>query len=306
MNCKDKERVILRAYDRIVDELAGEGPSARLHGYEQAVRHRSRFESCGRTLTSPHGHEVAYWCRRPVCPTCAGFWARKIGRTLVNASPESAAEGYRMVTLIFGLASTPDGAFDLFRSARRALSNAVDYRRRAAGIDRGGWRAFGAAGTLELDAFEAESFTRLGSAKQAQYRAMGFMPEQAQGSQWVATAHLVVHVGALGEAVMTALFQAVAPVVHVQPLHTGRSLVENAERVVGYAAKLKLSTTLSDGETRPWPLETVAEFVAACMRCSHGRQGFKLAIQPKKARKTNTTRVRDVDLRYLEPMPVLL
>lgn len=306
MDHSEVERRIRQAYDKIVDDRAGDGRASRHHGYEQAIRHRSKFESCGRVLTSPHGHEVVHFCRRAVCPGCATFWGRKLGRALVAACPDSAPENYRMVTLIFALVPLPDDAFDLFRSARRALSNAVDYRRRAAGIDQAGWRAFGLAGTLELDSFEAENFGRLGSDKQAQYRALGFVPEQARGSVWVATAHLLVHAGALGEAAVVALFGAIAPVVHVQGLHADRSLVENAERVVGYAAKVQITTTFSDGEARPWPLETVASYVAASMRFSHGRQAFKLVIKPRKQKKIRSAPVEIRDRRLIEPMPVVI
>lgn len=93
---------------------------------------------------------------------------------------------------------------------------------------------------------------------------------------------------------------------HVQGLHDDKSLADNAERIVGYAAKLKLSTTLSDGDTRPWPLETVTLFVASCMRCSHGRQAFKLVIQPKMVLKTSKASFSKINPYNLEPMPVVV
>lgn len=302
MNQTQTRNLIGEAYQDIIESLSGHGRSERLPGYEQAVRHRSKFDSCGRTLTSPHGHEVRHWCRRPACPTCATFWGRKLGQGLATACPDSAPDDYQMATLILGLASSPDDAFDLFLSKRRALRNAVDYRRRTAGIDQPGWRGFAVAGALEVDQFLAEDFSRLGAGKRAQYLALGYQAEGSQGPQWVATAHALVHVGALGNTAVTELLQGIAPVVHLQGLCEGKPLVENAEDVVGYAAKVSLVTTLEGGEARTWPPEAIASYVAATMRCSHGRQAFKLSIRPAGMRKESIAVPAE---RYIEPMPVV-
>lgn len=305
MNRKETEHKIRVANDKIIERLAGNGRSERLPGYEQAVRHRSKFDCCGRLLTSPYGREVAHWCRRPVCPTCATFWGRKLGRGLVAACPDAEAEDYRMITLIIGLAPMPDDAFDQFRALRRSLGNALEYRRRVAGIDRAGWRAFGMAGALELDQFLAEDFARLGDRKQEQYRRLGFDPTQARGPQWVTTVHGLVHVGALGDAAVMALFEGLAPVVHLQALDARQGLVENAEGIVGYAAKVGLTTALACGETRPWPPDAIADYVAATMRCSRGRQGFKLSIRPARPGQTKQKKTQERRTDYLEPMPIL-
>lgn len=302
MNQAQARHLIGEAYQDIIDDLAGQGRSERLSGYQQAVRHRSKFDSCGRTLTSPCGHEVRHWCRRPACPTCATFWGRKLGQGLITACPDSAPDDYQMATLILGLTSTPDDAFDLFLTKRRALRNAVDYRRRAAGIDQPGWRGFAIAGALEVDQFLAEDFHQLGPGKRAQYIALGYQPEGAQGPQWVATAHALVHVGALGTAAVTALLQGVAPVVHLQGLCDGKDLVENAEDIGGYAAKVSLVTTLGGGESRTWPLDAITNYVAATMRCSHGRQAFKLSIRPAGTRKESSAGSSES---YIEPMPII-
>lgn len=306
MNRIETERLILSAYNQIVEDLTGNGRSERLHGYEQAVRHRSKFESCGRVLTTPYGHEVKHWCRRPVCPTCATFWGRKLGRALISACPDAAPDNYRMVTMIGAVVSSPDEGFDWIRDVRRTLGNAIDYRRRTPGIDQAGWRAFGMAGALELDHFEAEDFARLGTDKQAQFRALGFAPERARGPQWVVTAHALIHAGSLGDDAVRAFFKAVAPVVHLQRLYEDKGLAENAEAVVGYAAKIRPLTTLAGGETKPWSPEAVASYVAATMRCSHGRQGFKLAIQPMRARKKSNKNPENFQIDRFEPMPVLI
>lgn len=302
MNRKEIQYRILQAYDRIVEDRAGNGRVERLHGYEQAVRHRTKFESCGRVLTSPYGCEVTHWCRRPACPTCATFWGRKLGSALVAACPDAAPDDYRMATLILGLVPRPEDAFDQFWAWRRSLGNAIDYRRRAAGIDRAGWRGFGAAGSLELDQFEAEEFLRLGTNKQAQYRALGFEPERAWGPQWVTTVHALVHVGTLGDDTVRTFFQGAAPVVHLQGLREDKDFIESAEDILGYAAKVSIVTTLSGGETRPWSPDAIASYVAATMQ-SHGRQGFKVLIRPKGPRKKSTV---ESALSYLAPMPIII
>lgn len=305
MKRKEVEYKIREAYDEVVYRLSGGGRTGRLPGYAQAVQHRSKFDCCGRLLMSPYGREVAHWCRRPVCPTCATHWGRKLGRGLIAACSDVEADDYRMVTLIVGLAATPDDAFDQFRALRRGLGNALDYRRRAAGIDRAGWRAFGMAGALELDQFLAEDFSRLGDGKRQQYRTLGFDVAQAHGPQWVVTVHGLVHVGALGDAAVTTLFEGLAPVVHLQALDARQGLVENAEGVVGYASKIRLETALAFGETRPWPPEAVVDYLTATMRCSRGRQGFKLSIRPARPRKDKRKSVQPPKAEYLEPMPVL-
>ena len=305
MKRKETEYKINEAYDEIVHRLSGDGRTGRLPGYAQAVQHRSKFACCGRLLMTSYGREVAHWCRRPVCPTCATFWGRKLGRGLIAACPEAGAGDYRMLTLIVGLAPSPDEAFDQFRALRRALGNALDYRRRATGIDRAGWRAFGVAGALEVDQFQADDFGRLGDRKQRQLRGLGFDPRQAHGSYWVSTVHALVHVGALGDATVTALFDGLAPIVHVQALNPHQSLAENAEGVVGYASKIRLETALAGGETRPWPPEATADYLAATMRCSRGRQGFKISIRPARLRKDKRKSIQQPKAECLEPMPVL-
>lgn len=294
--------LIGEAYQVIIDHLAGEGRSERLSGYEQAIRHRSKFDSCGRSLTSPRGREVRHWCRRPACPTCATFWGRKLGQGLITACPDSTPDDFQMATLILGLASTPDDAFDLFLTRRRALRNAVDYRRRTAGIDQPGWRGFAVAGTLELDHFLAEDFARLGTDKRAQFLSLGYQPERARGPQWVVTAHALLHVGALGGDAVMALLRGIAPMVHLQGLREEKDLMENAEGIVGYAAKTRLVTTLGGGESRTWSPEAIASYVAATMRCSHGRQAFKLSIRPSGARKEI---IAVSGKHYVEPMPFI-
>lgn len=304
MNNQEAKKLVIQAYDNIVDDLAGNGRAERLHGYERAVRHRSKYESCGRILTSPYGSEIKHWCRRPVCPTCATYWGRKLGRALVAACRNDDPNGYRMLTLILDVVSMPDDGFDRLKALRRSIGNALDYRRRAVGADQAGWRGFALAGTLELDCFEADDFAHLGSDKRAQYRALGYVPERAHGSQWVATIHAVVHVGTLGQDAVRTFFENVAPVVHVQDLHDDKDLVDNAERIVGYAAKVQFTTTLADGLTKSWSPEAVASYVDATMRCSHGRQGFKLAIHPKQTRKKKN-HLGPNGSRYLEPMPAI-
>ncbi|NGM39028.1 hypothetical protein G4G93_35005, partial [Methylobacterium sp. DB0501] len=210
MKRKETEQRILEAYNQIVDELAGNGRGERLYGYERAVRHRSKYESCGRILTSGHGHEVSHWCRRPVCPTCAGFWGRRLAQTLLAACPDTDSDAYRMATLVVGFVPHPDAAFGTLKGIRRVLGNGIDYRRRTPGADRLGWRAFGLAGALELDLFEAEDYPSLGTDKRRQYRELGYEPESAQGPQWVVTVHALVHVGALGDAAVRAVLGSVA------------------------------------------------------------------------------------------------
>jgi hypothetical protein len=116
------------------------------------------------------------------------------------------------------------------------------------------------------------------------------------------TAHALVHVGALGNAAVNGLLQGVAPVVHLQGLREENDLVENAERIVGYAAKTRLVTTLGGGESRTWPSEAIASYVAATMRCSHGRQGFKLSIRPAGMRKKRVVVHNEL---HVEPMPCI-
>lgn len=302
MKRKETEHKIRQAYHDIIEDLAGQGRAERLAGYERAVRHRSKFDSCGRLLTTPYGREVAHWCRRAACPTCATFWGRKLAQKLVAACPEAVIGDYRMLTLVAAVVSTPDDAFDVFRSLRRALGNALDYRRRVPSIDRAGWRAFAVAGALELDHFMAEDFGRLGDRKQAQYRALGFDGMRAQGPQWVVTIHALVHVGTLGNAAVMALFQGFVPVVHLQPLDIHKGLIENAENILGYAAKVGLTTAFASGEVQPWSPEAIAEYVSATMRCSHGRQGFKLSVYPKKKK---CKQIEKYQTDYLDPLPVL-
>lgn len=269
------------SYDILVEELRGCWPSRPLPGYEQAVRHRSKFESCGRLLATPRGHEVYHWCRRPVCPTCSTHWGRALGRGLVRACHDAAKDEFRMATLVIAVATDPDEAFDAFKAARRALSNAVAYRRRAKGLDRTGWRSFGLAGALEVDMFSAEDFSVLGTGKREQYRALGFDPHAASGAQWVVTIHALVRVGVLGDNAVRDLLQSVAPVVHLQALRDDQTLVEAAEGIGGYAAKVRITTGLAGGETRAWPLDALKDYIASTARCSHGRQGFRLLIKPQ-------------------------
>lgn len=304
MKRKETQQRILEAYDQIVDELAGSGRGERLHGYEQAIRHRSKFESCGRVLTTCYGHEVSHWCRRPVCPTCAGFWGRKLAQTLLAACPGADSDAYRMATLVIGLMPHPDAGFDVLKTVRRSLANAIDYRRRMPGADRLGWRGFALAGALELDQFAAEDYPSLGTDKRRQYRELGYEPEGAQGPQWVATVHALVHVGALGDAAVRAVLGSVAPVVHLQGLHEDRGLGENAENILGYGAKVGIETSLAGGKQRPWPQEAVKQYVAAAMRCSHGRQAYKLMIRPVRDMKTKKKNEESVSS-FLEPMPIV-
>jgi hypothetical protein len=300
-------RRVVDAYDLLVEELRGEWPGRPLPGYEAAIRHRSKFESCGRLLPTPHGHEVYHWCRRPACPTCATHWGRALGRKLVQACPKADKGEFRMATLVIDIAPDPDAAFDAFRTARRTLANAVDYRRRAKGLDRAGWRSFGLAGALEVDLFEAEDFTRLGTAKREQYRALGFDQQRSSGPQWVATVHALVRVGSLGDDAVRSLLKGVAPEVHLQGLHDDQTLVEAAEGVVGYAAKVQITTALACGGSRPWSPERLKDYVASSARCSHGRQGFRLLIKPKavtsRPKVSDKLKSKSLQVEYDEPMP---
>lgn len=297
------------SYDLLVEELRGHWPGRPLPGYEQAVRHRSKFESCGRLLPTPHGHEVYHWCRRPVCPTCATHWGRALGRSLVKACHDAAKAEFRMATLVMAVTTDPDGAFDAFKAARKALSNAVAYRRRARGLDRAGWRSFGLAGALEMDMFLAEDFGALGVGKREQYRAFGFDPQAATGPRWVVTIHAMVRVGVLGDEAVHDLLQSVAPVVHLQGLRDDQTLVEAAEGIGGYAAKVQISTELAGGETRAWPLDTLKDYVASTARCSHGRQGFRLLIKPQafQAKSKKATKPKSGILMedFTDAMPIL-
>lgn len=307
MKRRETEQKIRQAYDDIIDRLAGQSRSGRLPGYEQVVRNRSKFDSCGRALITPYGREVWHWCRRSTCPTCATFWGRKLGRGLVAACPDAVTGDYRMLTLIGGIVQTPDDAFDMFRALRRSLRNALDYRRRTPGIDRAGWRSFGMAGAFELDQFLAEDFRRLGDHKQQQYRQLGFDPARAHGPQWVVTIHALIHVGVLGNADVQNFFEGLAPVAHVQALDGHKDLIESAEDIGGYSAKVGLTTVLAHGEVRPWSPEIIADYVAATIRCSHGRQSFRLSVRPVKAgpKRGSEKFVQNYKADNLEPLPVL-
>lgn len=297
---------VIAAYDDLVDELRGTWPGKPLPGYQKAVQHRSKYMSCGKLLPATNGHEVYHWCRRPVCPNCATYWGRKLARSLLKACPSAAKNDFRMVTLVWGLVPDAEAAFTLFKAKRRALGNAVDYRRRATGSDRAGWLVFGVAGALEVDCFQGEDFKALGTAKQQQYRDLGFVPSTT-GPQWVATTHALVHVGKLGENAVKALFEGLAPVVHIQDLREDQTLSEAAEGVVGYGAKVEIETEFALKETRPWSLDVLKSYIAATMQCSHGRQGFRLLINPKKERKKTTAPIKDVDVDdFMGAMPVVV
>ena len=298
------------SYDLLVDELRGRWPGRPLPGYEQAVRHRSQFESCGRLLPTSHGHEVYHWCRRPVCPTCSTHWGRALGRGLVKACHGAAKDEFRMATLVVAVVADPDGAFDAFKVARKALSNAVAYRRRTKGLDRAGWRSFGLAGALEVDMFLSEDFGLLGVGKQEQYRAFGFDPHAASGPRWVVTIHALVRVGVLGDETVRDLLQSVATVVHLQALRDDQTLVQAAEGICGYAAKVQITTGLAGGETRAWPLDALKDYIASTSRCSHGRQSFRLLIKPQvlkpKSRNSSRAMSESITEEIAEAMPIVL
>lgn len=214
-----------------------------------------------------------------------------------------------MATLVIAVESDPDAAFDAFKAARRALANAVGYRRRVKGIDRAGWRSFAIAGALEVDMFLAEDFGSLGSKKREQYRALGVVPEAVSGPQWIATVHALVRVGALGDEVVKSLFQGVAPVVHLQALHERQTLAEAAEAVMGYAAKVQITTGLAGGATREWPLDALKDYIGSAARSSHGRQGFKLMVKPQISKSdrsgSSRSKVSSQSCLNLYPMPVI-
>ena len=91
----------------------------------------------------------------------------------------------------------------------------------------------------------------------------------------------------------------------LQALDARQGLDENAEGIVGYAAKVGLTTALGCGETRPWPPDAIADYVAATMRCSRGRQGFKLSVRPVRPAQAEQKPTEEWRPDYLEPMPIL-
>jgi hypothetical protein len=307
MKWSKSEQLILKAYYNMIDDLRNEQGIA-FPGHKRAIRDFSKFMSCGQTLTSPYGQEVYHWCRRPVCPNCSTYWGRKLGRRLVAATSNSTKSDYRMATLIWGIAKHPDDVFDLFHQKRRALGNAVDYRRRAKSLNQLPWRAFGLAGALEVDYFPGERFSELGTKKREQYRKLGFLPGTV-GAQWVATTHALVHLGALGECAAQSVFESLTPVVHLQWLYDHQDLYEAADGVCGYSAKVRFQTTFATGHVEAWPMDVLQTYIDSVMRCSHGRQGFRLGINPK-AKQTMqfacSNPKASEDILNIDPMPVLL
>ncbi|NBJ12579.1 hypothetical protein [Microvirga arsenatis] len=185
-----------------------------------------------------------------------------------------------MITMIQCVTSDLDDAFGRFKSSRKALSNAVGYQC-SRGLDRAGWRDFGLAGALEIDHFLADDFSEIGSQKQQQYRDLGYDPNTARGSQWVVTVHGVVHLGKLGEDTIRTSLRSVAPIIHFENLFGWQALDEAAESIVGYAGKVAIETSLIDGQSREWPMEALKEYLLAVKRNSHGRQGFRVLVNPK-------------------------
>lgn len=273
------------AYDYLVETRRPSWPNHSSVDYREAVHQRGKFESCGRTVPLRNGLDVIHWCRRVVCPTCADYFGRNLTRKLVCSSPNAAPEDFQMLTLVNSITPSLDDAFDRFKSMRKALRSAVDYRRssRASAIDREAWKAFGITGKLEIDMFPAENFSKLGTEKQEQYRSLGFNSRAgAVGPYWVVTAHGLVHVGELGLEAVRAVLDSVSPIVHLQDLDATQSLSEAAAGIGGYAGKVGIQTGLALGQTYEWPTQVLADYIAACMRCSYGRQGFRLEILPKK------------------------
>ncbi|QFU15493.1 hypothetical protein [Microvirga thermotolerans] len=226
-----------------------------------------------------------------------------MARDLLNKYPTSEHDDFRMATLMFGLTPELGDVFQKFRSGRTALHKAVDYRRNRSGVDRAGWQTFGLAGALEVDMFPANRFSDLGVEKQDQYRNLGFKPATAgEGPVWIVTAHALVHVGSLGhDAVMEAL-HSVAPIVHLKELDEQQTLLEAAERVVGYACKVSFETTFAFGRKSSWPTEAVKTYLLGTMRSSHGYQGFRFVVNPKSSKKKSSM----ISDSHIEPMVTMV
>lgn len=302
MNYKQIRSIVIKGYEGLsLEHLSWRRPTSRM--YDAITRQRGKYESCGRQL-AVNGTEVTYWCRQPPCPTCSKHHARQMARSFVNKYPESSCDEFRMVTLIIGVSPDLNEMFERFRQARTALHKAVDYRRRASGIDQAAWAAFGVVGSLEIDCFVAGDFKKLGTTKQQQYRDLGFDPQSVCDTApiWIATTHAMVHVGDLGRDAMTALFQSVAPVVHVEKLREGQTVQEAAEAIVGYASKVSFKTSWDFGQTNLWPLDAIKSYLLTTMQQSRGRQGFRFLVNPKK-RKVSSHRTKNL---LREPMVTMI
>lgn len=305
MRRNDVKELVLQAYDELIDDFRSPYPGQQHPYYLKLVHHRRKFVACGVPFITPGGHEIFHWCRRPVCPTCANDWGRKLGQSLVRACPDAQKNEFRMVTLVLGITPDLDTAFDHFRDVRGTLRNATDHRRRTRSPDRAGWHQFAIAGAMEIDHFEGEDYRLLGTEKQEQLRGLGFRPGTV-GRQWVVTFHGVVHLGGLGENTVKALFESVAPVVHMKELHPEQTLMKAAEEITGYAAKVTVETRLSHGGVRVWSLSAIKEYILSSARCSHGRQGFKLVIKPKKIKTKTNSETPIKRKHYIPAMPVLV
>jgi hypothetical protein len=295
-------KIVIDGYDKLSREYRPL-PSKSSRIYDAITRQRSKYESCGRQLPVEWGN-VIHWCRQAACPTCSKYHACQMARKFVAKYPESSCDDYLMVTSIYEVSPSLNEVFGGFRPKRTALHKAVDYRRRAPGIDQAAWAAFGVVGSLEIDCFVAEDFPKLGTTKQQQYRALGFDPQSVWDTDpiWVATTHAMVHVGDLGRDAVTALFQSVAPVVHVQELREGQTVQEAAEAIVGYASKVSFETSWNFGQTNLWPLDAIKSYLLTTMQQSRGRQGFRFLVNPKK-KKVSSHQTKNL---LREPMMTLI
>lgn len=279
--------------------------------FDDRVRERGKYESCGQTLYVPRlGREVRHYCRRPACPACSTFWGRSLGQKLVARYLDIPNDDFRMITMILGVTDHLDGAFNQFKSSRKAMSNAIGYQRNR-GLDRTGWRDFGIAGALEIDHFLADEFDEIGSQKRRQYRDLGYDPNTAKGSQWVVTVHGIVHVGRLGEDTIRTGLRSVAPIIHLDKLFDSQALDEAAKGIVGYAGKVAIETSLINGQSREWPMEALKEYLLAVKRNSHGRQGFRVLVNPKsdtrsKKKSTSSRAIGHDNGNDCDAMPVVI
>ncbi len=249
----------------------------------------SNLMSCGKTMWI-RGRDITYYCRKPICPSCSAYAAKRMATKFISQFPEADKSSFRMMTLGIDYAYDATEAlayFDQWRDDIRTAIKSIRNRHPRQNPERFlPWSNFSMSGSLEIDAFRCEQFKQLGTAKQGQYT-NEFEYDPAflmKGSVYVVTFHCCIYKEGLEDDEIEEFFKKHAKRVHLQKLYTQQTNNEAVSNVIGYGHKVEFSTCLAGRNIHKWSDETMDEYIDSIAFCK-GRQGFKFRLKQKRSKK---------------------
>ena len=239
-------------------------------------------------------------CRSVACPSCRRWlgrgWRERAGSHFAEARSPACSH----VTIM--LACT--GALDTIRGVVRDLRVDLRNLRDRSAVRSSRWRSVSAYGLVEVDAHLRDDAMFLPPKRRAVVQEL---PCIGSGPMtWVPHVHLCVHHPRLDRAELRDALRTQWPGlwgrVDVRPFEVGDASV-NAGNIAAYAAKMRMTTTLTDGIEESWPVAWRAAFWSWLCGLRAGLAPLRLRLGPFGTRtKAVTSRVE----MPIEPMPVLI